>query len=82
MTMTVDKVLYTGQARTRVAGTAHPAALTAAWTSIFRPPGAPGNGTNPEQMFAAGWSACLQDRAVRVRYQAHRLPITRRAETR
>jgi hypothetical protein len=24
MTMTVDKVLYTGQARTRVAGTAHP----------------------------------------------------------
>jgi len=22
-------------------------------------PGAPGNGTNPEQMFAAGWSACF-----------------------
>jgi Ohr subfamily peroxiredoxin len=22
-------------------------------------PGAPGNGTNPEQLFAAGWSACL-----------------------
>jgi lipoyl-dependent peroxiredoxin len=22
-------------------------------------PGAPGTGTNPEQMFAAGWSACL-----------------------
>ena len=24
------------------------------------PPGAPGNGTNPEQLFAAGWSACFQ----------------------
>jgi lipoyl-dependent peroxiredoxin len=22
-------------------------------------PGAPGNGTNPEQLFAAGWSACF-----------------------
>jgi lipoyl-dependent peroxiredoxin len=25
----------------------------------FSIPGAPGTGTNPEQMFAAGWSACL-----------------------
>lgn len=23
-------------------------------------PGAPGEGTNPEQLFAAGWSACFQ----------------------
>ncbi len=23
-------------------------------------PGGPGNGTNPEQLFAAGWSACFQ----------------------
>jgi Ohr subfamily peroxiredoxin len=23
-------------------------------------PGSPGNGTNPEQMFAAGWSACFE----------------------
>lgn len=23
------------------------------------PPGAPGNGTNPEQLFAAGWSTCF-----------------------
>jgi Ohr subfamily peroxiredoxin len=26
----------------------------------FTVPGSPGNGTNPEQMFAAGWSACLE----------------------
>ena len=25
----------------------------------FSAPGAPGNGTNPEQLFAAGWSACF-----------------------
>src|SRR5271166_6871006 len=23
-------------------------------------PGAPGSGTNPEQLFAAGWSACFE----------------------
>src|ERR1700691_2806524 len=23
-------------------------------------PGTPGNGTNPEQLFAAGWSACFE----------------------
>src|SRR5246127_376657 len=25
----------------------------------FSAPGAPGTGTNPEQLFAAGWSACF-----------------------
>jgi len=25
----------------------------------FSRPGAPGNGTNPEQLFAAGWSGCF-----------------------
>jgi lipoyl-dependent peroxiredoxin len=25
-------------------------------------PGAPGNGTNPEPLFAAGWSTCLEKR--------------------
>lgn len=36
-------------------------------------PGAPGNGTNPEQLFAAGWSACfigamgLEARKLKVR---------------
>jgi lipoyl-dependent peroxiredoxin len=26
---------------------------------MFSAPGAPGTGTNPEQLFAAGWSACF-----------------------
>jgi organic hydroperoxide reductase OsmC/OhrA len=25
----------------------------------FSAPGVPGTGTNPEQLFAAGWSACI-----------------------
>jgi len=37
------------------------AALTAFWTSCFRPPGTARIGTNPEQLFAAGWSACFEN---------------------
>ena len=54
------KVLYTAKAHTtggREGGASH--------TSDGRldvklsVPGAPGNGTNPEQLFAVGWSACF-----------------------
>jgi osmotically inducible protein OsmC len=31
----------------------------AVWTLSFQFLGAPGTGTNPEQLFAAGWSACF-----------------------
>ncbi len=54
-----DKVLYT--ARTHTTGGRDGAArssdgrLDVQLTS----PGAPGVGTNPEQLFAAGWSACF-----------------------
>ena len=58
--MKLDKVLYTAMARTtggRDGGTSR--------TSDGRldvklsEPGKPGAGTNPEQLFAAGWSACF-----------------------
>src|SRR5258705_281945 len=54
------KILYTAKAHTtggREGGTSR--------TSDGRldvklsVPGAPGNGTNPEQLFAVGWSACF-----------------------
>src|SRR5436190_17314401 len=32
-------------------------------------PGAPGNGTNPEQLFAAGWSACFIGAMKHVAFQ-------------
>lgn len=39
------------------------------------PPGAPGPGTNPEQMFAAGWAACFQGAmAIAARGQGVLLP--------
>ena len=40
--------------------TACPAALTAAWTFRLSTPGTARIGTNPEQLFAAGWSACFE----------------------
>ncbi len=56
----LQKVLYTGKTHTSAGGrdgTAHSddGRLDIALTS----PGKPGNGTNPEQLFAAGWSACF-----------------------
>ncbi|NSL88277.1 Ohr family peroxiredoxin [Chitinophaga sp. Mgbs1] len=47
-TIVLEKVLYT--ARTRTTGGRDIALST---------PGAHGAGTNPEQLFAAGWSACF-----------------------
>lgn len=55
----IDNVIYTG--RTHTTGGRDGAArsddgkLDVALTS----PGATGNGTNPEQLFGAGWSACF-----------------------
>jgi lipoyl-dependent peroxiredoxin len=36
-------------------------------------PGTPGTGTNPEQLFAAGWSACFLS-AIKI--AAHRMKVT------
>jgi lipoyl-dependent peroxiredoxin len=59
-TLQLDKVIYTARTHTtggRDGGTSR--------TSDGRldvrlsPPGSPGTGTNPEQLFAAGWSSCF-----------------------
>ena len=54
-----DKVLYTG--RTHTTGGRDGAARSSdgRLEDNLTSPGAPGNGTNPEQLFAAGWSACF-----------------------
>ena len=54
-----DKVLYTG--RTHTTGGRDGAARSSdgRLEVNLTSPGAPGNGTNPEQLFAAGWSACF-----------------------
>lgn len=55
---TADKVLYTG--RTHTTGGRDGSAISSDGKLDIRlsSPGT-GNGTNPEQLFAAGWSACF-----------------------
>src|SRR5262245_58115350 len=57
--MTLDKVLYT--AKTHTTGGRDGASRTSDGRLEVKlsSPGGPGNGTNPEQLFAAGWSACF-----------------------
>ena len=57
---TVKKVLYTAKVHTtggRDGGTSH--ASDGRLDVKLSIPGSPGNGTNPEQLFAAGWSNCF-----------------------
>jgi Ohr subfamily peroxiredoxin len=55
----VEKVLYTG--KTRTTGGRDGASLSSddRLNVKLSPPGSSGAGTNPEQLFAAGWSACF-----------------------
>src|SRR5215471_8946477 len=58
--MTLEKILYTAKAHT-TGGREGGASRTDDGRLDVRisPPGGPGNGTNPEQLFAAGWSTCF-----------------------
>ena len=55
----IDKVLYTG--KTHTTGGRDGAARSSDGRIDLKlsPPGSAGQGTNPEQLFAAGWSACF-----------------------
>ncbi|MRV72502.1 Ohr family peroxiredoxin [Duganella sp. FT92W] len=55
----IDNVLYTGKTRTTGGrdGAAH--SDDGRLDIKLSPPGSHGAGTNPEQLFAAGWSACF-----------------------
>ena len=59
MTTQIDKVLYT--AKTHATGGRNGAAASSDGRLDIKlsSPGGPGAGTNPEQLFAAGWSACF-----------------------
>ena len=59
MTTSLDKVLYTAHAHT-VGGRDGASRTDDGRLDIkLTPPGQPGNGTNPEQLFAAGYAACF-----------------------
>jgi Ohr subfamily peroxiredoxin len=56
-----EKLLYTGKVRT-MGGRENGVARSSDGRLDIRltPPGVPGSGTNPEQLLAAGWSACFE----------------------
>jgi len=59
MTTTVEKVLYTANAHTTGGRDGASRSSDGRLDITLTSPGRPGNGTNPEQLFAAGWSACF-----------------------
>ena len=57
--ITVNKVLYTGKVHTTGGREGFAKSEDDRLNVNLSTPGGPGNGTNPEQLFAAGWSACF-----------------------
>lgn len=55
----IEKVLYTGKTRTTGGRDGAAKSSDGRLDLALTHPGTPGNGTNPEQLFAAGWSACF-----------------------
>src|SRR3954465_10182575 len=56
----VDKVLYTGKTHTTGGRDGTSRSSDGRLDIKLSMPGTPGAGTNPEQLFAAGWSACFE----------------------
>lgn len=59
-TTTREKVLYTAKTRTTGGREGASRSSDGRLDVKLASPGAPGIGTNPEQLFAAGWSACFE----------------------
>ncbi|UZF91059.1 organic hydroperoxide resistance protein [Bosea sp. NBC_00550] len=55
----IDKVLYTGKTHTTGGRDGASRSSDGRLDIKLSPPGGSGAGTNPEQLFAAGWSACF-----------------------
>ena len=58
MNTTLDKVLYTAKVNTTGGREGAARSDDGRIDLKMSPPGGPGGGTNPEQLLAAGWSAC------------------------
>ena len=74
-----EKLVYTAKTHTtggRAGGTSH--SSDGRLDIKLSIPGAPGTGTNPEQLFAAGWSACFEGAMAIV---AHKKKISLPADT-
>jgi osmotically inducible protein OsmC len=73
-----EKLLYTAQTRTtggREDGVSR--SSDGRLDVKLSPPGAAGIGTNPEQLFAAGWSACFEG-AIEIAARKRKIAIPRK----
>jgi osmotically inducible protein OsmC len=59
MTTQIEKVLYTGKTHTTGGRDGAARSSDGRLDINLSSPGSSGTGTNPEQLFAAGWSACF-----------------------
>lgn len=59
MSLTIEKVLYTGKVHTTGGRNGESRSSDGRLDIKLSSPGTTGGGTNPEQLFAAGWSACF-----------------------
>jgi Ohr subfamily peroxiredoxin len=69
----IEQVLYTGKTHTIGGREGSARSDDGRLDIVLTPPGGNGQGTNPEQLFAAGWSACFigaLGRAARERHIA------------
>jgi len=55
----ISKVLYTGKVHITGGREGNATSSDGCLNITLSTPGGPGSGTNPEQLFAAGWSACF-----------------------
>lgn len=71
----IEKVLYTAKAHTTGGRDGASQTSDGRLDVALSSPGGPGTGTNPEQLFAVGWSACfIGAMGVAAREQKVRLP--------
>jgi osmotically inducible protein OsmC len=68
----LEKVLYTAKAHTTGGRSGVSRSSDGRLEVRLSRPGSPGTGTNPEQLFAAGWSACFESA---MEFVAHNLKI-------
>jgi lipoyl-dependent peroxiredoxin len=68
-TLIKDKVLYTARTHTVGGREGRSKSDDGRLDVKLDRPGAPGDGTNPEQLFAAGWSACFEGALAHVASQ-------------
>jgi Ohr subfamily peroxiredoxin len=74
----LDKILYTAKAHTTGGRDGASRTSDGRLDVKLSSPGGPGTGTNPEQLFAVGWSACFTSA---MRAAANKLKVTFPPET-